>query len=681
MSNPFDDRPRTPAEHVRLYLFAAIQHLVGQVAGTVGSVDAALAHFPFLAGYHQQLVASGLRPEPGQAAIAWWSATLDAWEVDAPARLPLRDLRSALATDHAGLVLLLLIGLLEEDARFGDLFDALQSSGGLHRPSLGLLTAWWSAQSGGPDVRSLVRRWIELGLVEVLNPERPRLDWALQVPGLLWDALRGDVPAEPAVGLRYQPPTAAVALDRLLLGPATRAAVERLPALIQAEVASAIVVRGPAHNGRRTLLASLACAIGRGSLQVQGQPGLDQWRRLGALATLLGALPVVVLDLAPGEQVALPPLVAYRGPLGVVVGDQGGVSGPDLERAVTLRLPLPAPAVRRQHWLAGFAPRPVADLEQVTERFRLTGGNIRRVAALARVEADLHGRAQVEATDVQQAARSLNAQHLDTLAQRLEAHGDWSQLAVGAEVWRELQTLERRCRQRERLATAVGEALAGQLNPGVRALFSGPSGTGKSLAARLLAGALGMDLYRLDLSTVVNKYIGETEKNLERAFARAEELDVILLLDEGDALLTARTSVQTSNDRYANLETNFLLQRLESFEGIVIVTTNASEHIDPAFQRRMDVVISFAPPAAPERWAIWQLHLPAQHALELELLEEVARRCELRGAQIRNAALHAGLLALDDGGLVTAAHLRSAIAREYRKVGALSPLRAEPGGR
>src|SRR5439155_19922320 len=147
---------------------------------------------------------------------------------------------------------------------------------------------------------------------------------------------------------------------------------------------------------------------------------------------------------------------------------------------------------------------------------------------------------------------------------------------------------------------------------------------------------------------VVNKYIGETEKSLNQIFARAEELDVILLLDEGDALLTRRTNVQSSNDRYANLETNYLLQRLESYEGILIVTTNASGRIDRAFQRRMDVVIDFRPPDAAERWSIWQLHLPATHTIDGELLQEVAERCELSGGQIRNAVLHASLLALDD---------------------------------
>jgi SpoVK/Ycf46/Vps4 family AAA+-type ATPase len=225
------------------------------------------------------------------------------------------------------------------------------------------------------------------------------------------------------------------------------------------------------------------------------------------------------------------------------------------------------------------------------------------------------------------------------------------------------------------LQAAVSPVLSRQLNAGVRALFSGPSGTGKTLAAKLLASRLQMDLYRLDLSSVVNKYIGETEKSLNQIFSRAEELDVILLLDEGDALLTQRTNVQTSNDRYANLETNYLLQRLEAFEGILIVTTNALDHIDTAFQRRMDVVVNFRAPEAAERWAIWQLHLSETNVVDPQMLREVAVRCTLTGGQIRNAMLHASVLALENGGLVDTKHLETAIRREYRKMGAVCPLR------
>jgi SpoVK/Ycf46/Vps4 family AAA+-type ATPase len=208
-------------------------------------------------------------------------------------------------------------------------------------------------------------------------------------------------------------------------------------------------------------------------------------------------------------------------------------------------------------------------------------------------------------------------------------------------------------------------------------VFKGPSGTGKSFAACLLASALNVDLFRIDLASVVNKYIGETEKNLEKIFSQAEELDVMLLLDEGDALLTQRTGVQTANDRYANLETNYLLQRIESFTGILIVTTNAGDRIDSAFQRRMDVVIDFRPPDVAERWNIWQTHLPASHGVDQALLSEISSRCEFTGGQIRNAVLHASLLALSNGGRITSSYLTAAVQREYRKAGAACPLRRQ----
>ena len=319
------------------------------------------------------------------------------------------------------------------------------------------------------------------------------------------------------------------------------------------------------------------------------------------------------------------------------------------------------------------------DLDGICRQFRLTSGAIHRSADLARVHARLAGRSAIAVSDVQQATRSLNRQVLDTLAQPLPALGDWSELAACDETLQELLTLESRCRHRERLPGSVSATLAGQMTTGVRALFTGPSGTGKTLAARILASVLKMDLYRLDLSSVVNKYIGETEKNLSELFSRAEELDVILLIDEGDALLTQRTNVQTSNDRYANLETNFLLQRLESFTGIVIITTNAGERIDSAFQRRMDVVVEFRAPEPAERWAIWQLHLPAEHRVDPALLREVTARCNLTGGQIRNMMLHASVLALNDGGFITSAHLKAAVQREYRKLGGVYPLRAQYG--
>jgi hypothetical protein len=674
---PYADLPPTPAQHFRLYYYGAVLRLLDQLALALGSRTAALEQFPFLAGYEAELVGLGLEGLGPAKASAWWHGALWAWEEAAPGHLPLRALRTAAGLDHDALTLLLTTGLIEEDARFGLVFETAQAAPSQHRPTLGLLAAWWHDALDGGGARARVRRLQELGLVQVTNPDAPRLEWALYPPGPVWDALRGEAPEAPAPWMRYRAAAALPDLDDLIVPDSLRQALTRLPALLGAGEAAAVVVRGPRHNGRRTALGAVARRLGRGMLEVHGAVGADaeRWQLVGPLATLLHALPVAVLDLAPGETAHLPRLGGYDGPLGLVLGRQGGVSGPGVERALTLALDMPDAAARRLHWTQGLGDAAGPDLGEISHRFRMTGGHIRRAASLARAHAALAGRPAVTLADVRQAGGALSRQSLDTLATRLTPTGDWGHLAVGAETLRELADLEGRCRHREALPATVGAALAVQLTPGVRALFTGPSGTGKTLAARLLAAALQMDLYRLDLSAVVNKYVGETEKSLNQVFTLAEELDVILLLDEGDALMTQRTAVQSANDRYANLETNYLLQRLETYEGILIITTNAPERIDGAFRRRMDVVVDFAPPGPSERWAICRLHLPASHAVDSALLQEVAARCTLTGAQLRNAVLHASLLALEGGGAVDSNHLGEAIRREYRKVGGICPLR------
>jgi SpoVK/Ycf46/Vps4 family AAA+-type ATPase len=160
-------------------------------------------------------------------------------------------------------------------------------------------------------------------------------------------------------------------------------------------------------------------------------------------------------------------------------------------------------------------------------------------------------------------------------------------------------------------------------------------------------------------------------------FSRAEELDVVLLIDEGDALMTKRTDVRSSNDRYANLETDYLLQRLESYSGIVLITTNAPQLIDTAFTRRLDVTVTFSPPGADDRARIWRQHLPVRHAVNRGTISSVAATCRLTGGQIRNAAIHAALLALDAGRLVDDATLTAAIERELTLAGQTSPLRTQ----
>jgi ATPase family protein associated with various cellular activities (AAA) len=679
LDNLFSALPPTRVEHFKLYYYAAVLHLLEQVVQSFGSREDAFEQFPFLVGYHDELAVQGLDGPTLSEAMQSWSEALLAWEEAIPEHLPLRAISQATGLDYSMLTLLLTIGLIEEDARFGLIFEALQSAPGQHRPTLGLLNAWWREPVDRGEVRSALLGLQALGLVQVINPEAPRIEWALQIPGPLWDAMRGDTRAAITRNIDYKFPGDLPLYDDLIIPEQLRTRLSTLSSLLSAHEVQAVVVRGPQHNGRRTLLGAIARQLGRGLLVVEGPGSSDdeRWRFIGPLATLLHALPAIVLEPTAGEIVTVPRLQGYSGPLGIVLGKYGGISGPGLDRTIALVLDMPGPDQRRLHWQRGFQVHKdaVEELDAISERLRMTSGNIWRSAQLAHIHAAQAGRTTVTLADVREGRRALHHQSLETLTSYIPAIGDWSHLAVRGETMREVCDLESRCRHRERLSGVVGTALAGQLNTGVRALFGGPSGTGKTLAARILASVLQMDLYRIDLSAVVNKYIGETEKHLNQVFARAEELDVILLLDEGDALLTRRTNVQSSNDRYANLETNYLLQRLESYEGILIVTTNAGDRIDRAFQRRMDVVIDFRPPDVAERWLIWQLHLPATHTIDTELLQEVAERCEMSGGQIRNAVLHASLLALNDDGLMRSSHLEAAVQREYRKIGSICPVR------
>jgi ATPase family associated with various cellular activities (AAA) len=653
--NPFTELAHTPESHFTLSFYGAVLHLRERLP------DLGRDAFPFLAGYDEELVAGGATDAAG------WAAGVEAWEGRSPTELPLRRL----GISPLELTLFFTAGLAEEDARFGGVWEVVQGARGAHRPTLGLLTGWWSPPERRADVRAALRRLLDAGLLEATNPDAPRPEWTLQPPSLVWDAAHGDLAGAVAPWAVHRRADELPPADELIVSAETARALATVPALLDAGRARALVVRGPAASGRRTLVGAVARATGRGLLEVTGLdlPDDPRWRFVGPLATLLHALPVTAVELAPGESVQLPRLGSCAPPFTLALGRAGGVDGPGAETAATLSLELPDAAARERHWAAELGD--CALTAALAARYRMTGGNIRRVAQLARAQASLADRDVVTVGDVRAAHRALHSRALDTLADRVEVAGSWDDFAACDETMRELQLLEARCRHRERLQ----EPARGSGGAGVRALFSGPSGTGKTLAARLLASTLGLDLYRLDLSTVVNKYLGETEKNLSRVFARAEELGVILLLDEGDALLTRRTDVHTSNDRYANLETNYLLQRLESFEGILIVTTNAGDRIDDAFERRMDVVVEFRLPDASERWTVWELHLPPQHAVEPVALQHIAGRCALTGGQIRNAVLHATLLALEDGRTLERAHVEDAVRREYRKAGEVCPLR------
>jgi hypothetical protein len=676
---PFADIPPTPAAHFDLYYLAATAQISRRLTEIFGTREAVFDEFPFLQIYDERL--AGREPDDltDEAASGWWEKNLSAWENNRETHLPLRDLREKFNLDFSDVLLFITVGLIEEDARFGAIFTALNEFSTEKRPTFGTLKFWQQAEK---TVNAIVFELQNLGLIQFGNTDGPRSEWTLAVTPLLWDVLRGEQRFLPTDWLKFTVPDELIGTENLILAENLKQEIALLPALFESGTIQTVIVRGAHRNSRKTVLGALAKSLGLGLLEIKNAEIKtdERWKIVNTLAVLLRAMPVFSLEAAPSETVEFPALFEAVEAFGITLGKQGGVSGPPVERAVTLTLNLPDENERRTHWQDCFEGAESGEIDEISERFRLSGGNIRRAAKLARSYAVLANRPEVSVGDVQKATRALNRQALDTLAIYLEPlEADWNYLAVREETLSDLRQLEGRCRIRENLREFVGKGLRGQLQAGVRALFNGGSGTGKTYAARLLAAALQKDIYRLDLSTIINKYIGETEKNLARVFAFVEELDVILLLDEGDSLLTQRTNVSSANDRYANLETNYLLQRLESFEGILIVTTNASDRIDSAFQRRMDTVVEFAAPESLERRQIWRLHLPESHAISEVFLEEVVQRCPLTGGQIRNIALHAAALALGEKDRLNASHVEAAVRREYRKIGAICPLRENTG--
>jgi len=256
---------------------------------------------------------------------------------------------------------------------------------------------------------------------------------------------------------------------------------------------------------------------------------------------------------------------------------------------------------------------------------------------------------------------------LEVLAQRINPAAGWDDLILPDQQKSALKEIVMHVRQRARVYEDWGFGKKGSRGLGISALFSGESGTGKTMASEVLAKELNLDLYRIDLSQVVNKYIGETEKNLKRIFDAAEDGGAILLFDEADALFGKRSEVKDSHDRYANIEVSYLLQRMEAYRGLAILTTNMKSALDKAFMRRIRFVVHFPFPDAILRKEIWQ-HVFPENTPHDNLEWEKLSHMNLAGGNIRNIALSASFIAADEGVAVSMAHIAVAARNEYAKL-------------
>ncbi|MEA5627801.1 ATP-binding protein [Nostoc sp. UHCC 0251] len=347
---------------------------------------------------------------------------------------------------------------------------------------------------------------------------------------------------------------------------------------------------------------------------------------------------------------------------------------------ITVPFTVPEPIQRRECWQTHLKAAQInvedRELDILCDRFLLTPDQIADAVATAYNTARWQ---QMDSTkeksppsflNLCSAARAQSGHDLVTLARKIEPKYTWDDIVLHPNQITQLQDICKEAEYRNLVHKKWGFADKLSLGKGLNVLFSGSSGTGKTMAAEVIAHQLQLDLYKIDLSQIVSKYIGETEKNLNRIFTAATNSNAILFFDEADALFGKRSEVQDARDRYANIEVGYLLQKMEEYEGIAILTTNLRNNIDVAFERRLRFIIEFTLPDTKNRHLIWQRifpkNAPCSPNLDLELL---AQNFEITGANIRYIALTAAFLAADDGGVIEMVHLIRALRREYQKMG------------
>ncbi|MFI9100904.1 ATP-binding protein [Streptomyces fildesensis] len=542
-----------------------------------------------------------------------------------------------------------------------------------------------------PAARLLAR-----GLIEVDDPERPFLSRSLRVPDRVVAHLLGDDTQDPALERTVRPlPYRAVAADGQSAESAatngTSDGVDPLTRRLAGQLAARPLTVYLREHRAGDGLACATVALGAAGvpalhLAPGGRSGDHRpeehapvertaeerlpYRQLLREARLTGrAIVVTSLPEKPGELIRaltvddVPVLFADPRPYDPQWCDSG-------------RDPVVLDAPRQRAgdldaWRAALGPEePAFDLAPVVAAYRMGPGGIDRASRAALDLAAFDG-TELSAVHLRFAARQQSASGLERHARRIRPDVGWNDLVLPGGPLAQLQELVLRARHRDRVLGDWRLSAGGGRGRGVVGLFAGDSGTGKTLSAEVVAGELGLDLYVVQLPSVVDKYVGETEKNLERIFSEADRTDAVLLFDEADAVFGKRSEVSSSNDRHANMESAYLLQRLESFDGIALLTTNLRSNIDDAFTRRLDLVVDFPFPDAEQRLALWRhslAHVPCADDIDPA---RCARDFELAGGSIRSAVVTAAYAAAGRGDGVSTADLLAGAQREYRKAGRL----------
>ncbi len=593
---------------------------------------------------------------------------VDAAEGAAPH--PIDRLAAALGLSAFEVDLLRLAGMAEEHEGLAGILRNLHPRGE-PRPTAGLAAQVLcqarperlllrAALEGGPLVRSSAVK---------LAGDGPFFERSLVPAEALWSALCG-VDAWPAATPHVDAPSPTAGLEAWLEAPAVRRAIR---ALERGEPAT-LLVTADHEDVALHRAGALAAEAGVRAVKIALPSGASaEVERVALLHALVrGAVPLLRVPTAEGPAATvMPELDALPGPavlcaragFGAVRGARPviAVGVERLGHSARTRMwssALPALAEHAPVLAARYAVEPAVSLEVAND-----------VAAVESLEARRGGLA-----DVAQSVRVRSALPLSTGVQLLRPRAGFDDLVLPPGRLAQLREAVGRLVHQGRVLDEWGFLANRHGARGVRMLFSGPPGTGKSLSAEVLAGALGVDLLVVDISRVVSKWIGETEKNLAAVFDAAERAQAVLLFDEADALFGKRTEVTDAHDRYANLETAYLLARLERFDGLAVLSSNFRQNIDAAFVRRLEFAVEFEDPGPLEREALWRCHVPAGAPLAPDVrFAELAALYPVVGGVIRNAAVAAAFVAAGEGSVITRQHFVRALQREYEKSGRTFP--------
>jgi AAA+ superfamily predicted ATPase len=597
----------------------------------------------------------------------------------------------------------LLIGLAAElDLRYERLYAYLQDDVTKKKPSVELVLNLLAPSMEGklaamsrlsPGASLLRYQLLEL-LEDPSQPRPPLIGKYLRVDDRIARFLFGSDEPDERVWPFVESIEPRLGLDELAVTEEVRRGLRGLASETSDAARTVVHLQGPFGVGKQAVAAALCHENGMRLLVV------DLGRLVGATEVPF-AKALALVEREAGLQGAVPywkgfdalSAEQFRGSLSVFrhrLEEGPGLSilgsevswdqGAGLRAVSYFSVPLPRPtgAQRAAFWRDALddssLEAALADITALAAKFRFTRGQIEDAVATAKNLARWRdpGSPCISLQDLYEASRSQSSQNLATLARKITPAFQWGDIVLPADRVAQLREICNHVKYRDRVYAEWGFERKLSLGKGLTVLFAGPSGTGKTMAAEILARELGLDLYKIDLSSVISKYIGETEKNLARIFDEAETSNAILFFDEADALFGKRSEVRDSHDRYANIEVGYLLQRMEEYQGVAILATNFRKNMDEAFVRRLQFTVEFPFPTQDDRHRIWTGIWPDETPRDAQMdLEFLARRFEITGGNIRNIALASAFLAADDGSTVRMEHVIVATQREYAKMGKL----------